>query len=844
MFFSFVKNKLYGILTMINLYKKEINIAKNLKNNTDMHIHFTSIYRSLMQTISISLITIIDDLIDEPPQEFSNYISRFYSPSDGLPKEFIDFAIPLISSVTNGNVLGAWFKKNPQKKSLRTLVLEQTEKRNLVTAHGAPNSDFFQTDINSLEDVVNLCLECFKTILPKIDNKTLIIDYPETITINVPLVQDDKCIVINKVKNNKNTFDMKCSVVDWFGNKENQKTINLNQNNIFNLSLYQTRKRFNIFRKKINGKEYEFYTNLPPRQTGTFFGRKKEIEQLKEWIEDEEGRTCLIFGDGGYGKTTLLLEFFNQVIDGELDLKVSIPDIISYHTAKKTQWSENGIKYNTDVSNSIDDGIRELLYCFSDALDKSWFETDGTALINKVQTELQSYGFERKNILIIIDNTETLAKNNNEIDLLGRFLTLVSKKIGRLILTSRRREVLEAHPIQISALSEDDSIDLINALAKKHNAISIIQAGNAKIRKACSQLNFKPLLINALVLYIARTRSSIDDALNHIYKNNDDELLEFLYEDAWQRMDSKQREVFLILASVQCPLDSDSVGLICQNLEIQHSEFVKSFDETYFVNFHDSGYKYEISFVELAKKFFLSKMSKESEQKIVSLNRIAESITTKYVQNKQIEEQYNTDIERVYQAFKCSSAKQAKICVDKNDINGAMDNFEYALIEDPLNAYLHERYAFFLYSNLNEQYRIKALSIINKGLELDNKNPEVLLTAAIINYRLLNILEGDKLIDEAVKYGKSLSYSLQRKSIARFHYLHIKYTELTSNESLFLYDESLNQMKQAAKFIKKNEPYYAKNNRTINQYIKNKLPQLLIKIKADLKRRASINRFK
>ena len=66
------------------------------------------------------------------------------------------------------------------------------------------------------------------------------------------------------------------------------------------------------------------------------------------------------------------------------------------------------------------------------------------------------------------------------------------------------------------------------------------------------------LLIDALVKYISRAQCSIDDAIEQVYKKSSDELLEFLYEDAWIRIGESDQDIFMVLVTLSCPVDSFS----------------------------------------------------------------------------------------------------------------------------------------------------------------------------------------------------------------------------------------------------------------------------------------------
>ncbi|WP_194634502.1 hypothetical protein, partial [Vibrio anguillarum] len=147
-------------------------------------------------------------------------------------------------------------------------------------------------------------------------------------------------------------------------------------------------------------------------------------------------------------------------------------------------------------------------------------------------------------MLLIIDNSETLAKSHQETSELASFLKLIGKKVGRIIITSRRQENIEATPILVSALDDDDCVKLLRSLAKDHGAEAINKAGKAKLKKVAKKLMYKPILIEALVVYVSRSGLSIDAAIDNLYQKTDDDLLEFLYEDAWERLEEEQKQVF------------------------------------------------------------------------------------------------------------------------------------------------------------------------------------------------------------------------------------------------------------------------------------------------------------
>lgn len=803
---------------MKQLYLTELDKVATLESNSDKLFHLNNIIRSLQQTISISLLQIINELVDDYGNEITDFIDRYQKPNDGLPRDIIERALPLLNSIQTTSYFTSWYDQK-DNVGLSRRLLEWIEFRNQTVSHGVTSKEDIDQWSVKQTVLINDLINGMHVLLPFINGDELYVDiYNEKVKIKFPLVFKDKCIILNSLVSKKGIFKLKLQTLDWESKQE--AIIDISDDNILNSNNHNPSPRFSWSEQVIDGESNSFCHNIPKRQTSHFVGRKPEIDVLRGWMSDFDHRSCIIYGDGGFGKTTLLLEFFNSVFEDEISLDIKLPFIISYHTAKMTRWGSDGLVYYKGVSSLIEDALREILYALEEKLDKKWFETNGRSLVSKIEGELSKQGISRDDILIIIDNAETLASTKDEINEVGEFLELIAKRIGRLIITSRRKEFLGAKPIPISALTESDSLTLLRKSASEYGAKAILQAGESGLKKILRTLHYKPLLIDALVKYISRAQCSIDDAIEQVYKRSTDELLEFLYEDAWIRIGESDQNVFMVLVTLSCPIDSFSVGYTCQELEVQHAEFQGSLDETYFVNLTNYGNRYEIEIIEMAVRFFFSKKEKIPRERLDKINKIAEIVNRRALEKAEIEKAYKDD--RITEAYRTEYAKAAKIAVDRNKISEAIDNFEYALIEDPVNSYLFERYAFFLFSKTNR--RDYAKELILKALSIDPNNPEALLTAAIIYYRLLDIEIGDDYILKAEKNGKPRSYCYIRRSMSRYHKARV---ETDKTKALKYLDEAVQYINIANESLSDNDSYYTKNKNTILDYKNVKIPKLI-----------------
>lgn len=802
---------------MKDIYLSEMSLIDKMDSQIERFTHLTSTFRSILQTCALTSLELIKKSTSTYDQfsDFENLAFRFQQPSDGLPIEVLEKAAPVIRSLICVEFLHGWFESRENSEPFVKEVLKWVEFRN-TTSHGVPDQNDIMEWEPKLKSLIFNSLAVFKDAIPsnfKAGNELRLGANYERLLITIPLVADNKAQVLKKVSFKKGVWKMQTERLCWVHSPE--LTTELDQDNIFSEKTSSGTDRFHYSTIYCRNGTHGILQNIPARQTTNFEGRKKEIARLKEWInEPEESKSCLIYGDGGYGKTTLVLEFLNRILDGNIEITGSPPEIISYHTAKMTRWTDQGITHFRGISSAMGESLRELMYCFHDVLGKEWYTLDDKGLLNKVQNVLIEQGYKRDDILLILDNTETLTNSTSDTEELTSFFEQVEKKIGRVILTSRRREGMGSRLIKVSQLEERESILLMSRLAAEYGAKPILQSGEPKLRKASAQLMHKPLLIDALVKYIARTSVGVDEALNSILRKTNDQLLEFLYEDAWLRMNEGQRDVFLVVVLITCPIDEFSVGYACQEVGIPHDEFLLGLEETYFANQKKIGSKYEIEIVELAREFFSQKFSKLTPaERRDQIKTYAESVDSFAREKETIEREYRSD--RVAEAFRGQFAKAAKIAAEKGRISEAEDHYELAIQEDPLNSALHDRFAWFL---LHMAHKIDpAFEMAKKAVDLDGHNADALLTLGITYYRRHQLEEGDKSINAANKEGKPESLCLLRMGIGRYHTA--KSIEDVTR-ALTLLEQGTEFLRRAQRAIRPTEKYFNRNTGDIAKYLR------------------------
>ena len=553
---------------MKGLYQKKLDEIALIKSDIEKCNALFSHIRSLTQVIAIvSLDVFVSNL--EEDDKVNNFIFRMQKPSDGLPHEILDYLVPKFRAYTNERFMSGWFECK-DAICLADELLNFINFRNSSAGHGVLDLKKSKEWAPKLMRLSSRMLNICSDLIPKDNNR---INIFEEHRVSIPLLYQNELFVTTSIKKRKGLWRLYGQTLDIVDSEEFSFVIE--DSHIFDVENSNNTRGYKD--KVINNRNEDFVLhNVPVRQTDSFHGREKELQLLKDWYDDEDSRVCLVYGDGGYGKTTFILESLNQFLEGEFEIGNNKPVFICYYSAKKTKWTENGLVYFQSSQPIIDDCVLEIVKS-QEELTKEWYKSEGRALVDKARGLLQKYKVNRNDVLLIIDNSETLASSPIEVKELAEKVKYISKNIARVIITSRRREVLQAEPISIEGLKESESIELIKNLSLRYNADALNKAGESRLRKIVKKLMYKPLLIEAYVKYMKHSETSIDKGLEKFYISSNEELLEFLYEDAWLRMNELQREVFLVIIHIDCEINNIILDKIYQLVEINKDEFTQAY---------------------------------------------------------------------------------------------------------------------------------------------------------------------------------------------------------------------------------------------------------------------------
>lgn len=289
---------------MLDIYTRQLEIARLNDSNGETLSYLTSILRSLLQNLALSSleVTIQATPIVDEDSNLKLYIDRFSQPSDGLPIEILDALIPKIRSLVFRGFMKGWFEKSATSdNTIVDALTEWVEFRNKRPSHGVldlPTTNLWaQRTSNLIERILESCAD----ILPQKNNSGLIVKIGDIVVpLTVPLIFDESAIVVTRIISRGGVWKLQGQLLSWSNARD--ITADLSPTNLFS-NEYRPNDKFKWSEISYGSNSRLVLNNIPVRQTSTFVGRKKELDKLTDWLNDyADSRTCLVFGDGGLEK--------------------------------------------------------------------------------------------------------------------------------------------------------------------------------------------------------------------------------------------------------------------------------------------------------------------------------------------------------------------------------------------------------------------------------------------------------------------------------------------------------------------------------------------------------------
>lgn len=475
---------------------------------------------------------------------------------------------------------------------------------------------------------------------------------------------------------------------------------------------------------------------LPDRTTDSFQGRTDEQNILSSWMDDNDSRTCLVYGDGGVGKTTLVVEFLHRFLEEDPDVVVNWrPKVISFYTAKKWRWGIDGVELIASGDPNLLGLIGHLhLLLLGRAAEQDFYRLDASqAAVRLQQLVAEATGLTRDDHLIVIDNSETLISSGQDVERLGRDLREVSRRLGRVIITSRRREVLEATPVLVDTLKPLDAVALIKDRAKALGLKVVDRAGDGELLGVVNELGSRPIVIEAFVQALTSTGSStIEKAKARVASMLRRDLGEFLFADAWMRYPASIKRLFVLMARVADVHDARQLAICCEISGVSLPAAEEALEESSgiaSITRLSSGL--EVAFSQNFLEFIRDR-TVTIDGITYPLDGEVERARVKYSQFVRAVHSFPGD--RIAEAFRTPLAKAAHRARKEGRIDEALRLYQQAVLSDSNNGWLADRFAWFLFHDVRDLKG--ALLEAKRASELLPTEGEVWFTRGMIESRL------------------------------------------------------------------------------------------------------------
>lgn len=323
----------------------------------------------------------------------------------------------------------------------------------------------------------------------------------------------------------------------------------------------------------------------------SFIGRKKEIGEIKQKLNKNNVHILSVIGDGGIGKTALVIKLLYDMLDDE---KCKF-ELILWCSLKTNALN----KYEFT---KIDDSIKNVSGIYENLA--SFVATSDCNDIPEYLVQLaQSF-----NTLLVLDNLETI--NTSEIkDFLDKFT-----EYGKVIITSRIGLGEMEHRYRLEGLNEADVMEYINTLLQLYGFEGLL-CDKDKHDIAVNQLYSNPLAIKWFVRCLYNGQE-INDILA-----NKTELANFCMSNVYDKLSQKAREVLDIL--------------IIAGVDLTVGELI------YYIDCSLEGFK-DVSYAinDLIKCNFLDDLAFKSDSKLAITSFANEFLKLNFVDTKQLSNEF------------------------------------------------------------------------------------------------------------------------------------------------------------------------------------------------------------
>ena len=356
-----------------------------------------------------------------------------------------------------------------------------------------------------------------------------------------------------------------------------------------------------------------------------------------------------------------------------------------------------------------------------------------------------------------------MASNAEEVRVLARHIRELSRRVGRILLTSRRREAIEAQQIEIKPLEDDESLSFLRARGTALGRRSIIDAGSSTLKKYGRLLGNKPLVLEVFVQALGEHGIGLEKAFDRVMRMQAQDLGEFLYADAWNRMSPNMQHLLLLMTRVTDVHDDTLLKLCCGQVGISVLEAYEALEESRGIaqlsKFNDNLQ------ILISSEFlkFCGGRSIAIGGKPMPTETSVERVRSRY--NEFIRSKSSMVNDRVARAYRHPYARAAYSAFHEGRDDDCEEFYELAVNADAGNGWLYDRFAFFL-SSRRKSRQDEALDWAKKATSLISDDPDAWFTRGAIESKQGIVHDALSSLDRAASLGKHRHLCLLQQAYA------------------------------------------------------------------------------
>jgi LuxR family glucitol operon transcriptional activator len=277
-----------------------------------------------------------------------------------------------------------------------------------------------------------------------------------------------------------------------------------------------------------------FYTNLPRRHL-SFRGRVQEIQELHRLLApDSRAAVVVVYGIGGVGKTSLVVEAVHQLV------------------------AHGGQMYDAVIFTSA----RDSQLCLTDVLNEIGRVLDFPTVLRQSDEEKLTFVqnlLRQFRVLLIVDNFETISDPR-----LRRFALEGVPASSKVIITTRDYPPglwADTYALHLTGLDDVEALGLIREWASEHNLSLLMSADDAHILPLLRATDGNPWVLLMSLGFIAHRKLPLETILEDLCQGHG-AIFDHMFSTIWELLDEDEQRILLALACFTSTGTREAIGTI------------------------------------------------------------------------------------------------------------------------------------------------------------------------------------------------------------------------------------------------------------------------------------------